>query len=1072
MLRKLFIISLCICRNISFSQIDPNNYYFEHLSPSDGLITNTVYSILEDDEGFIWFGLLKGIQRFDGHELVTYELDFGKGKKSSTVRHIMQASNGDIWVSVRGNGLARINKSGEISYFEHDPSDPNTLSSNFVEVVAEGQNGELWIATKQGLNHFDKGVFTHYLHDPKDSHSISSSDVWSIYKDENEALWVGTRNGLNKYLGSKKFKRFIHNDQDTRSISGNYVHEITSDRKGNLWLALAGGGVNRLDVKTEEITVYTATPDDSNSLGSNTALDVKVDSEGRVWVATWGGGLNCIDNGKIIVFKNNPSDNETISSDAVEGILLDSNDNIWTANFAGGVNRMQKKQMKSYLYKDYKSKGMLPTSNTVNAFKMSDSSIWIGSNEGISIIKNDEIQMLKGEFKRTAAVLEDSQNRVWISMQDVGLKIYRDGTFLKDPSIEREDLKYILDIKEDRFGNIWFASVSNGLFSYNDSSGVTSYKSEPGKANSLCSDWILAVEEGNDGEIWIATWEGISCYKDGAFTNYLPDEIESLNNILLVDITIDGQNNIWLGYTGGIARLNKEKKELIHYSVEEGLANSVVSDLEVDGQGTLWVGTHNGASYYNAEKDRFETIGKKEGLLGMHVLSVSHSKIDDNIYFGTSEGVFVYSPKNSRRIGDEAVITGFAIIEGSSSEIRSKQVEKQVLLNHNQNSIKINYSAMTKELFPQTKYYFRLEPLDKNWVFGDSQNEVIYRFLPPGDYRFLVRLEGSDAAQEMSIIIQPPWWSTWWFRLTGITFIILAIHALIRTREQILKQQKVALEKTVATRTEELSDRSEKLKESLEELKQFQSELIKSEKMASIGLLAAEIAHEINNPLNFIVHCTALLEDTFKDPKHRVRINAKEEETINKAFEGIVTGSQRVTEIVKSLGLYARQSSQKSSYHLAEVVEDCLKILSNSIKDIKLEKRVARTHPIVLYDGSLHQIVMNILTNAVQAMEKKGNLLIEVWEEKDQLYLKVSDEGKGIDAILLDRVFDPFFTTKEVGKGTGLGLYIVHNLVKENSGKIRFESELNKGTQVQISFPAALQASSSNSEKQESKIST
>lgn len=278
-----------------------------------------------------------------------------------------------------------------------------------------------------------------------------------------------------------------------------------------------------------------------------------------------------------------------------------------------------------------------------------------------------------------------------------------------------------------------------------------------------------------------------------------------------------------------------------------------------------------------------------------------------------------------------------------------------------------------------------------------------------------------------------------------------------------LEKYKNKLELLVIERTKELENVNEELnlsnvelfaqrnelKAALDELQAAQNKLIETEKMASLGVLAAGISHEINNPLNFIQGGVTGLEFYLADKK----INDND---VQMLINAIKEGVFRAADIVKSLNHYCRQADNIiEDCDIHQIIENALTIIKGEIKNrIDIEKYFINQKVIIKCDeGKLHQVVVNILTNAMQAIDDKGCIKINTHTENNYIIIKIKDTGKGIKKENLSKITDPFFTTKEQGEGAGLGLSIAKNIIEEHNGSIEFESELGKGTEVTIYLP-------------------
>jgi PAS domain S-box-containing protein len=257
----------------------------------------------------------------------------------------------------------------------------------------------------------------------------------------------------------------------------------------------------------------------------------------------------------------------------------------------------------------------------------------------------------------------------------------------------------------------------------------------------------------------------------------------------------------------------------------------------------------------------------------------------------------------------------------------------------------------------------------------------------------------------------------------------------------------------LASANEELNMQREELQVTLENLQQAQRNLVQSEKMASLGILAAGVAHEINNPLNFISGGINGLDSYIKD-----YLSDDHKNNISPYVDAIFEGVKRSTAIVNSMNQYSsRDDISKDSINIHNIIENCLVMLNNHIKD-RISISINLTNDIFNLKGSegkLHQALLNILTNSVQAINQKGSITIATTLKNRKLHLAVTDSGCGISNDKISRIFDPFFTTKDPGEGTGLGLYITYNIIKEHKGTIDFESIEGVGTTVRIALPVS-----------------
>ena len=272
----------------------------------------------------------------------------------------------------------------------------------------------------------------------------------------------------------------------------------------------------------------------------------------------------------------------------------------------------------------------------------------------------------------------------------------------------------------------------------------------------------------------------------------------------------------------------------------------------------------------------------------------------------------------------------------------------------------------------------------------------------------------------------------------------------LEATEKELLEHKNNLEKLVKERTQELEQKNEELNKALNDLKETQTKLIHSEKMASLGILTAGVAHEINNPLNYIMGSYYGLEEYFLEN------GSKDSERTKFLLESINIGINKITNIVKGLNQFSRRNESKDEVcDINGILENCLIMLHNKIKDrIELVKECSPESPVIQGNvGKLHQVFINLLTNACQAIPSKGTITVKTTQIENHVKVEISDTGTGISPDIISKIMDPFFTTKDPGEGTGLGLSITHKIIEEHKGEIHFNSVINTGTLVTVILP-------------------
>jgi signal transduction histidine kinase len=270
------------------------------------------------------------------------------------------------------------------------------------------------------------------------------------------------------------------------------------------------------------------------------------------------------------------------------------------------------------------------------------------------------------------------------------------------------------------------------------------------------------------------------------------------------------------------------------------------------------------------------------------------------------------------------------------------------------------------------------------------------------------------------------------------------------TLENKLKRHVDSLEQLVEERTTNLKSANEELELALNSLSEIQSHLIQNEKMSALGTLTAGVSHEINNPLNYLMGVYVGLSDYFGE------YESKDNEKTMLLLKSLNIGIERISAIVQGLNQFSRNNEDMDEdCEIHPILDNCLVMLHNKFTHkIDIIKEYTREQAICKGNvGKLHQVFLNVLTNSIQAITEKGKIIVKTIIEDRSVIIKISDNGIGIEKVHLNQIIDPFYTTKPPGAGTGLGLSISDAIIKEHKGKLEFESEPKKGTNVIITLP-------------------
>jgi signal transduction histidine kinase len=301
-----------------------------------------------------------------------------------------------------------------------------------------------------------------------------------------------------------------------------------------------------------------------------------------------------------------------------------------------------------------------------------------------------------------------------------------------------------------------------------------------------------------------------------------------------------------------------------------------------------------------------------------------------------------------------------------------------------------------------------------------------------------------------------------------LTFVFEEMRRALRDKLRSTESLNIDLEREVRRRTEVLEQRNKELHDALEKLRRAQDDLIRTEKLASMGRLVAGIAHEINNPVNAVINTLGPLQEAVrelaeaKDPAAAAAAASDAREMLSV----VQRGATRSKAIVQALHNYSRGDEEKPrEVALARSIDDTLDLLRHRLKDVRVEKQIDPGLRIMGFAGQIDQVFMNLITNAAQAIGatgKSGTIHVAASQVGgNAIEVTVADNGPGIPPEVIPRIFDPFFTTKDVGEGSGLGLSIVHGIIERHGGNIQVQSRLGEGTTFRVTLPAGAAAVSS-----------
>ncbi len=811
-----------------------NNIRFEHISSENikivkGLSQNTVFCMMQDSKGFLWFGTWDGLNKFDGYNFTIFEPNsFNKNQDLSnpTIHAIFEDSKGDIWVGTE-NGLNRLDKNTLIfTQYKNNPNDVNSISNDTINSIVEDENGFIWFGTKNGLNKFDKknNKFYQFKNLPNDKRSLSNNKINYLYFDKNHILWVATEKGLNTFNTIKGLViTYYYKSSDKTGLSSDTIHSLCEDKEGFVWIGTENG-LDKLDIPKRTIIHYQNKTSNINSLSENKVFSVYIDKNDLIWIGTFGGGLNFYNKktDKFIHYYNEPNVENSLTHNVVYSIFEDKSGIIWVCT-AKGVNKIIKNSNRFNLYQ-YVSN----TSNSLNNniiwcfYEDKENILWIATDKGINklnrntgkysyiVHENNNINSLSNNNVRN--IYQDKTGIFWIGTYGYGLNKYNPQTnkFTRYLSNDKEKNTilndFIYNVCEDNNGNIWIAT-GKGISKYdNKTNTFYNYIHDTENKNSLSHNLVFTLYFDKAGYLWACTYDGLNRIdiKNNKYIIYKRDldNLNSLSDNSIFTIYEDDKGIIWIGtFNGGLNQLDPKTGEIHSYTEKDGLSNNMVYAILEDNHNHLWLSTNNGLSRFDKKDHSFVNFDVNDGLQSHEFnFGAAYKSSNGELFFGGMNGFNSFIPEEvvHNDYIPPIVISSFKIL----NEVQKKTISDgdTIKLSYNQNFFSFEFAALDYRNPYKNKYAYKLENFDKYWNYCNADKRFAeYTKVVPGTYKLIIKgtnNEGlwNEKGISIVIIIRPAWWNTWTFRIFfGILITSILWFIIFRRVRQIRKRN--ALEK-------------------------------------------------------------------------------------------------------------------------------------------------------------------------------------------------------------------------------------------------------------------------------------
>jgi signal transduction histidine kinase/ligand-binding sensor domain-containing protein len=1078
-------------------------------SVSDGLSQNLVQDMVMDKKGNLWIGTYGGLTKFDGTHFTIFGAN--NGMSNGLINDLLIDKNDNLWI-VEYEKIYRFDGQSfrAIPLLSYDKL--------FIGDLHEDQEGTIWVSTDKGIFSIKDNSVTHF----EIKEGIKDLMVFDIYSNKQGQVFVNTIKGV-FVLEKNRFIPYLPG----RNINSIRAFLVGKDREDNLWMA-------RKNVHDKNIVLIKYAGADSIIYSvkegftvSSSVTSLMEDKNGMIWISTREEGLIRFDGKQFIYYTTK----DGLPSNWIQCSIEDDAGNIWVAT-QNGISRLS--------YSFMNNLETIATNEQNAQFAITpDGTKWVVSkNSLIQYRKKDAMvyDLTALQVKTFArSIFADHTGQLWLyifgndNVNVPGRMARFDGkNFYLYGKEQGINLKYNLQILEDKLGNIWFSGdggvykfdghtmtkygTAQGFFNpssacFKDSKGdcwlgtfdsvlykfdgthVTSYSKQDGFPGS----YINNINEDPFGNIWIASDKGVSKFDGKRFKGY--GHIAGLDNVV-VGVEMDTTRRLlWFSSIAGLVSMGFDEinaaEPVVHlYNQRNGFeiipSHLNYSKIYFDSLG-IWNFGLNGIYRFDYDKVK----QSKTTLLQIRNIRLDNQQVAwSNIYkrkMNTHDSLVLLNetalkfgkPLDAKKRQEQQA--AFGAISFDSLQ-KGSLIPENLVLPYKNNSITFEFATSSPSFGKYTQYRYTLEGYTKNWSPLSTKDEAFFGNMNEGKYIFhlqAISTLGALSALSYSFRVLPPWYRTWWAYALYVLVLLSGIFLFIRWRTKALQKEKQILEEKVTTRTSELN-------QSLENLKSTQSQLIQAEKMASLGELTAGIAHEIQNPLNFVNNFSEVNQEMLEELKaERLKPNTERDDDLqNDLINDVIANSEKITHhgkradvIVK--GMLQHSSAGSGKRESTDVNALCDEYLRLAYHGLRAKDKNFNATMKTDFDESIDNIniipqdigrvILNLITNAFYVVNEKKKSGIEGYEPTvtvstsrspllgrgvgGEVSITVKDNGNGIPQKILDKIFQPFFTTKPTGQGTGLGLSLSYDIVKAHGGELKVETKEGEGSEFIIQLP-------------------
>lgn len=823
---------------------------FDHITLEDGLSQSTTNSIVQDRQGYIWFGTSNGLNRYDGYEITVFKHvpSDANSLSDNIIRALLVDSSGILWIGTEGGGLEEYDQALErFIHHRHDADDPASLSSDIIYELHEDRFGTLWIGTPTGLNRLDRETreFTRYPNDLDTFGDPATSNiVLAIQDDPDGNIWLGTAWGLLIFdPANESFSAAPLESEYSRNV----ISCFYLDMEGNLWIGSLNDGAYLYHPETGEVSHFHYSPVKLDSLANNVVRDIVADKGGNVWVATEAGINRRIPGTSGFIYEqHDPNRPSSLSDNTVTTLFIDDAEILWAGTFTGGVNKFDPYKIKFQHDGGGQEnpESSLSDSLVLSFLEDSQGDLWIGTFSGLNRLNEEDGNIVhysadRGDPRTIAdgvisAILEDQNGNLWFATYGGLSRFNREAgefTSYRHNPYDSESLgsSILLTLYEDRRGDLWIGTAGAGFdrfdparesfthFQFDGSDPVDN----PGRGN------IRDFLEDSAGTFWVGTLAGLGKFdREGGKISYYvhdPQDPDSLSDNYVLTIHEDVSGRLWVGTQNGLNLFNPGDETFERYLWEEGLPDNVIYGILEDDRENLWLSTNRGISQFNPRTQTFRNYDTGDGLQALEFnIGAYYENRRGEMYFGGINGFNKFHPQDIRDNPyiPPVIVTKFQIMNQEIAPGKDAHLPKAISLmdaiglGRDDSSISLELAAMHFSSPEENQYAYIMEGFDADWNYIGNRHFATYTNLPPGEYTFRAIGSNSDGiwnleGTSIKVSVAYPFWRKWWFLLIVALILAASVYVAYRLRTRTIELRTHELEVQVASRTTEIEQRRE-----------------------------------------------------------------------------------------------------------------------------------------------------------------------------------------------------------------------------------------------------------------------